>query len=68
MGEDEKTAEFDIKLLEAQLYNFIFARARDHNDERAWTNTVLEVFGHMNFDDLPDKTRAKRTERRKTVK
>lgn len=54
MGEDEKTAEFNMKLLVAQLYNFIFARTRDRNNERAWTNAVLEVFGHMNFDDLPD--------------
>jgi len=54
MAEDEKTAEFDIKLLEMQLYNFIFQRARDRNDERAWTNAVIEVFGHMNWDALPD--------------
>ena len=54
MGENEKTEEFDIKLLEAQLYNFIFRRVRDRNDERAWTNVVHEVFGHTNFDDLPD--------------
>ena len=54
MGEDEKTAEFDIKLLEMQLYNFIFARARDRNEERAWTNAVIEVFGHNNYDLLPD--------------
>jgi hypothetical protein len=54
MGEDENTEEFDIKLLEMQLYNFIFARARDHNEERAWTNAVIEVFGHNNYDVLPD--------------
>lgn len=54
MGEVEKDAEMDIKLLEMQIYNFIFRRARDRNDERAWSNAVLEVFGHMNLDELPD--------------
>lgn len=54
MAEDEGTKEFDLKLLEGQLYNFIFQRARDRNDERAWTDAVIDVFGHTRFEELPD--------------
>lgn len=51
---DEKRREFDLRLMEGQLYNFIFQRARDRNDENAWTDAVHEVFGHTNMEALPD--------------
>ena len=53
-AETEKEEKQDIMLLEIQLYNFIFRVARQHNEERAWTNAVVEVFGHKDWDALPD--------------
>jgi hypothetical protein len=54
MGRKEKALEFDVRLLEAQLWNFIRDRARDYNEEQVWSNAVREVFGHDNWDLLPD--------------
>lgn len=53
MGRDEKNQEFDTRLLEAQLWNFVFKTARSRNEENAWDNAVIEVFGHHNWDLLP---------------
>jgi hypothetical protein len=55
MGDTNKDrVEFDMRLMEGQLYNFIFQRARDRNDENSWTDAVIEVFGHTRFEELPD--------------
>lgn len=53
-GRSEKSMEFDSMLMEAQLWNFIFKAARSRNEENAWDNAVIEVFGHKNWDLLPD--------------
>jgi hypothetical protein len=53
-GRRGKALEVDVRLMEAQLWNFILDRARDYNEENAWTNAVTEVFGHTRFDELPD--------------
>lgn len=55
MGHSEKEMKFDTWLIEAWLWNLIiFRAARDYNEENAWTNAVTEVFGHNDYDLLPD--------------
>ncbi len=40
IGEDERTQDFDLRLFEAQLWHFIFQRARDGHYEKTWTAAV----------------------------
>ena len=43
-----------MKLFEARVGNLIVREARDRNEEEAGTNAVREVFGHNDYDRLPD--------------
>jgi hypothetical protein len=53
-GRSDTEVKFDKKLLEMRLWNLVFREARDFNEERAFDNAVVEVFGTSDWDLLPD--------------